>query len=117
MTADFFRFNVLSKFASTNSKEISLRGFLEWFKEWIQSKGTNQAPQIFERLGYDEDLYPFESRLFTMSVQSPKEIVLYVQDRTQSDLPNPNPQLEDIENTINRELVIRHGKSVRNEPL
>ena len=52
-----------------------------------------------------------------MSVQSPKEIVLYVQDRTQSDLPNPNPQLEDIENTINREVVIRQGKSVRNEPL
>ena len=58
-----------------------------------------------------------ESRSFTMSIHSPQEIVLYVQDRTQSDVPNPNPHLENIEEVINKEMVQRYGESVQNEPL
>ena len=60
---------------------------------------------IFEKLGYDEDLYPMESRSFMMSIHSPQELVLYVQDRTQSDKPNPNPLLENIEEIVNKEMV------------
>ena len=58
-----------------------------------------------------------ESRSFTMSIHSPSEIVLMVQDRTQSDAPNPNPQLENIEEVINKEMVQRYGESVQHEPL
>lgn len=62
-------------------------------------------------LGYDEDLYPLQSRAFALSIHSPNEIVLYVQDRTASDEANPNPQLENIEETVNREMVLRYGSS------
>ena len=96
---------MLNKYASNNQREVSIRGFLDWFKMWIQERGINKAPEIFERLGYDEDLYPMESRSFTMSIHSPEEIVLQVMDRTQSDRPNPNPLLENIEEVINKEMV------------
>lgn len=96
---------------------MCLRGFIDWFKVWIQERGINKAPEIFERLGYDEDLYPMENRNFTMSIRSPQEIVLHVQDRTLSDRPNPNPLLENIEEVINKEMVQRYGESVQNEPL
>ena len=39
---------------------------------------------ILNNLGYDEDLYPLDSRGFTMSIHSPSELVLYVVDRTAS---------------------------------
>lgn len=58
-----------------------------------------------------------ESRSFTMSIHSPSEIVLYVNDRTQSDDANPNPQLENIEEVINKEMVSKHGQSVQQEPM
>ena len=112
MTADYFRYNVLAKYAHNSAGEVSIRGFLDWFKAWIQQKGTQNAPKVFQRLAYDEDLYPLESRSFAMSVHSPHAIVLYVQDRTQADTPNPNPQLENIEDIVNIEMVRRFGKSV-----
>ena len=40
-----------------------------------------------------------------------------MQDRTDTDEPNPNPTLENIEEDINLEMIKRHGKSVQNEPL
>ena len=113
---DFFKFNILSKFASNDDNELSQRGFLDWFRSWIQEKGTSKAPGILANLGYDEDLYPLESRCFTMSIHSADEIVLYVQDRTESADKNPNPQLEQIEETINKEMVLRYGQSVQHEP-
>lgn len=85
MTKDYFHHNVLAKFAHSDKNELSIRGFLDWFKSWIQQKGVHNAGKIFEKLAYDEDLYPLESRSFAMSIHSPHEIVLYVQDRTQSD--------------------------------
>ena len=74
------------------------------------------APRIFENLGYDEDLYPTESRTFSMSIHTPFEVILYAQDRTENDNPNPNPHLEHIEEVVDREMV-SHGESVQNEPL
>ena len=71
ISQDYFKFNVLTKFASNNQKEVCLRGFLDWFKMWIQERGINTASKIFESLGYDEDLYPMESRSFSMSIHSP----------------------------------------------
>ena len=115
-TADFFKFNVLAKYAHNSSNEVSVRGFLDWFKPWIKER-ERKAPKIFENLGYDEDLYPLESRGFTMSIHSPSEIVLYVQDRTNSKTPNPNPHLENIEEIINKEMVLRQGQSVQQQPL
>jgi hypothetical protein len=47
-----------------------------------------------------------------MSIHSPSAIILYVQDRTSSDKANPNPQLENIEEVINKEMVLRNGESV-----
>ena len=114
---DFYKYNVLAKFAHNDENEVTIRGFLGWFKQWIQQKGTAAAPRIFENLGYDEDLYPTESRTFSMSIHTPREVILYAQDRTESDSPNPNPQLEHIEEVVDREMVRRHGSSVQNEPL
>lgn len=39
MSKDQFRMNVQNKFATVrgeqNHKELSMRGFLDWFKQWI----------------------------------------------------------------------------------
>ena len=35
MTEDFFRHNVLSKFAKNSDGEVTIRGFIDWFKNWI----------------------------------------------------------------------------------
>lgn len=40
MTSDFFKYNVLAKYAHNSQNEINIRGFLDWFKDWIQSKGV-----------------------------------------------------------------------------
>ena len=110
-SADFFRAQILHNHAKNAQNELSLRGFLDWFRTWIQQEGLEKAPKIFEMLGYDEDLYPLESRAFSMSIHSPSEIVLYVQDRTATDEQNPNPELENIEETVNREMVKRYGST------
>ena len=109
---DFFRFHVVNNFARNSNNELSLRGFFDWFRTWIQQEGVQKAPKMFEMLGYDEDLFPLESRPFTMSIHSPHEVVLYVQDRTASDEANPNPELENVEEIINREIVLRDGERV-----
>ena len=36
MTADFFLHQVLFKYAHNSQREITIRGFLDWFKQWIQ---------------------------------------------------------------------------------
>ena len=33
---DFYKYNVLAKFAHNDENEVTLRGFLGWFKQWIQ---------------------------------------------------------------------------------
>jgi len=43
--------------------------------------------------------------------------VLYVQDRTGSEEANPNPELENVEEMLNREMVKRYGSTVQVEPL
>ena len=35
-SSDFFKYNVLSNFAHNSDNELTLRGFLDWFKQWIQ---------------------------------------------------------------------------------
>ena len=50
-----------------------------------------------------------------MTSHSETEVKLMVQDRTKTD--NPQPELEDIEDRVNCELIKRNGKSVQEEPM
>ena len=71
--------------------------------------------RLFKNWGYDEDLYPISSRSFVMTSHSENEVKLMVQDRQKTD--NPQPELEDIEDRVNCEMIKRHGKSVQEEPM
>merc|ERR1712232_345277 len=115
ISQDYYDYNILPNYCHNSSKELSLRGFTDWFKDWAKERGTQEVMRLFTNWGYDTDLYPTSSRTFVLTVHSRTEVKLMVQDRQKTDAPHPH--LEDIEDRINCEMIKRYGKSVQQEPM
>lgn len=82
-----FKTMILDKFAST-SKGLSLRGFIDFFKDAIATYGEEDIWKWFDLLGYDHDLYSVRSRCFILTIHSERELAVTVRDAIQTDLDN-----------------------------
>eukprot|EP01017_Pseudomicrothorax_dubius_P043528 TRINITY_DN7268_c0_g4_i1.p1 TRINITY_DN7268_c0_g4~~TRINITY_DN7268_c0_g4_i1.p1 ORF type:complete len:818 (-),score=145.97 TRINITY_DN7268_c0_g4_i1:98-2551(-) len=96
-----FQTEILSKYSSS-SKGISLRGFLEFWKDALLKYGEEQIRGWFELLGYDQTLFSNRSRSFIVTLHSEVEISVTVRDAIQTDL----------DNRTNVMLIQKHGKEM-----
>jgi len=47
-----------------------LKGFQDYFRDQITTLGEEAVWKLFEKLGYDRDLYSIRSRTFMLTVHS-----------------------------------------------
>lgn len=80
-----FEMHLLSKYQSTQ-KGLTLRGFIDFFKQQIKDQGQQVIQKWFSMLGYDNNLYSVRSRSFVMSIHSDIELSVVVRDAIQTDL-------------------------------
>jgi calpain-15 len=83
----FFKTSILGNYASSD-KGISLKGFLDYFRDSINTLGDEAVWKWFEKLGYDRDLYSVRSRTFLLTIHSNVELSVTVRDAIQTDLDN-----------------------------
>ena len=78
---DSRQYRKLLKGYSHHSEDLlDLRGFLCLFRDRVVAS-EKQAWAALRNLGYDEDLYPLESRVFTFAIHSPHQVRLSVDSK------------------------------------
>jgi calpain-15 len=87
LDASFFKSQILQNYSSSE-KGLSLKGFIDYFRDSITSIGEEAVWKWFEKLGYDRDLYSIRSRTFMLTVHSSVELSITVRDAIQTDLDN-----------------------------
>ena len=85
ISEDEFKQFYLNKYPSSD-KGISLKGFMEFWKNSILTMGEDTVLNWFEMLGYDKSLFSLRSRCFILTVHSDHEISCTVRDSVQTDL-------------------------------
>ena len=89
-----FKNKILKKFCNNNKGGINRRGFIEFFKDAIQTQGEQAVWRWFEKWGYDKDLYSIEARCFMLTVHSMKPISIQIEEAS------PKRDLEDLVNKM-----------------
>jgi hypothetical protein len=67
ITEKEFQVEILQRYSST-TKGVTLRGFLDFWRDSILSTGEEAVWKWFEQLGYERDLFSTRSRAFLLTI-------------------------------------------------
>lgn len=70
MTEEEFKSQILRKYCNNNQGAVNRRGFIEYIKDSIRTKGENTVWGWLAKWGYDENAYGIEARTFMLTIHS-----------------------------------------------
>ena len=95
-------FNGIAKKLCSTSRGITLKGFKEFWRAKVEEIGEGDARAALNRLGFDQELYSYNSRTFIFTAHSDEPLQLQVGDAVQTN----------IEDTVS-ELILRQFGSMK----
>ena len=102
------------KYCHDADEQMNLRGFIDYFTDLIKDRGEKVAWAALKNWGYDEDLYPTQSRTFILTIHSMIPLKMQIDDTTKS--ATSGKHVAELEETVNR-LIIQKFGSVAEEKL
>ena len=103
LTEQEFKQKILEKFCNNDQGGVNRRGFLAFWRNAIKTQGEAAVYKWFEKWGYDQDLHPFESRCFMLTIHSIQPIAIQIEEAT--------PQ-KDYDDVVNKTIVERFGEEM-----
>lgn len=61
---------IATKYCHDSNDQMNLRGFIDFFTDIVKERGEKVAWILLKNWGYDEDLYPIQSRTFILTIHS-----------------------------------------------
>ena len=93
---------------------MNLRGFIDFFQDLSRDRGEKVVWNALKNWGYDEDLYPIQSRTFILTIHSQTPLKMQIDDTAKS--VTSNKHVVELEETVNR-LIIQKCGTVTEEKL
>jgi len=101
-----FKNKLLKKYAANEDGGINKRGFIDFWKDAIQTQGDQAIWRWFDKWGYDKDLYSHEARCFMLTIHTLKEISIQIIEATAK---------EDYDDLVNKMILQNFGEELESK--
>jgi hypothetical protein len=104
LTEDDYNRNILRVYSPSYPGGLDKRAFLNFWKGLIKLNKEPIVWRYLEKLGYDRDMYPVESRNFMLVLHSLKPVAVSV-------IENPG-----FDTLVNQIIINKEGKEIEKRP-
>jgi len=80
LTKDEFDNYIINNYDTYKKIGITKIGFINYFEDYIKNKDNKEIQNIFEKFGYDKELYNNDCRQYILTIYSEKELVIKIKD-------------------------------------